>query len=436
MGHLLYFIFLNVIMTTDAGFMAPLFSRISEIFNVSDTDISWLISIMSIASAVFLPLWGMISDKVNRVYMIFFMVLAGALISLCTVFTITARSEFWFFGLMRLLAVVINTSLGPAIFTLLADLVASRERGVIIGWMGIAGTVAIGMGFIVSGIIPAIIYGDDFPLAFPFWFDFFAGIGFCGLTLLLKEPERGAKDEGLMALHEKGERYEYSLTLDGARDILKKKVNLQLLLFTFLIVVGNSALGTFFIKFLEEQHGLGTGLATLIMFGVFGVQLAGQIYWGGIGDRRFKERKEGRLKVMIRILSIGSFFLVPAFLIPFDFQDRSWMFYIFAIIMAIGSFFAVGVNPNRGVLVADVNYPEERGTVNSIMFLANTAATASIAPIFAMLAERTPLNYSGAFFLVLAVSLPSSILVLLPMRETIGPGIEKIQEDLRKRVER
>lgn len=435
MKHLLYFIFLNIIITTDIGFTAPLISKMATVFGVTVQHIAWLISIMAIAAAVFMPLWGVIADKVNRIYLIFLIVLSGAIISLFTVFTISWQSEFWIFGTMRFLAVVINTSLGPAVFTLLADLVPSKNRGGVIGWMGIAGTAAIGLGFIVSGILPPLFYGSDFPLEFPFWFDFFAGLIFCGLTLLLKEPKRGVQEEGLEEFYQRGESYTFTLTLKGALDFFRNSLNLKILLFHFLFITTSNLLGTYFITFLVEQHGVGEGFATLVMFIIFGIQLIGQIFWGQMGDKQYREKKNARLMVMIKSLGLGMFFIVPAFLIPFNFQERYWLFILFALVLSIGSFFSVGVNPNRGVLIADVNFPEVRATVNSIIFLAKTAATAIFVPIFATLAENTLLNYSGAYFLFIICCLPASFIVLISMRGSVIPNVEKIQIELKKRVE-
>ncbi|NVM02962.1 MAG: MFS transporter [Candidatus Helarchaeota archaeon] len=304
--------------------------------------------------------------------------------------------------------------------------------------MGIAGTAAIGLGMTVSGIIPSLIYGSNFPLEFPFMFDFFAGLFYCGLTLTLKEPERGAQDEGLEELRQRGETYDYTLTLDGALDFFKRSINLKLFFFLFLLIIVNSTLGKLFILFLNVQHGVSTGLATLMMFSIFGIQLVGQIYWGNIADRKYREKKDGRLNVMIKILGIGMCFIIPAFLIPFTFNYPAGiiLFYIFAIVLATGSFFIIGTHPNTGVIVADVNFPEVRATTNSIMLLANTAATAIFIPIFTILAIYTPLNYSGTYFIFMLICFPSAFLFLLSMRKSIIPNIEKIQEELRRRVEK
>ncbi len=433
--YLLYFIFLNIILTTDVGFTAPLIAKIALYFGVERIYVSWLISIMAIASAAFLPVWGVIADIVNRVKLIFIIVLSGAFVSFLTIFTISFHADFWIFGVMRFLAVVINASLGPAVFSLLVDLVPSKNRGAVIGWMGIAGTAAVGLGYIVSGIIPPLIYGSDFPLEFPFWFDFFAGLFFCGLTFRLKEPKRGGTDEGLRELYEKGETYTYTLTFDGALDFFRNPLNRKMFVFQFLIFTVNTMLGTYFITFLEVQHGREPMFGTIWMFIIFGIQLVGQIYWGGQGDKNFREKKDGRLLTMIKSSSIALCFLIPVFLVPFNFNGGVGLFYLFALILAIGSFFGVGVNPNSGVVVADLNFPEVRATVNSLMFLAHTAALAISAPLFVTIAESTPLNYSGTYFMYISICLPLALLILLSMRKSIIPGIEKIQVELQRRTE-
>ncbi|HME55047.1 MAG TPA: MFS transporter [Candidatus Lokiarchaeia archaeon] len=431
--HLLYFIFLNIIMTTDTGFTAPLITKISTIFSVTVSEISWLISIMAITAAAFMPLWGYLADKLNRVHLIFAITLVGAIIHLVTAFTITARAEFWVFGLMRFLAVIDTVAVGPAVYTLITDMVPASQRGVIIGWIGFAGTLGIGTGIVVSGVMPTIFYGENFPLEFPFLFDFFGGVLFCVLTVFIKEPARGAHEEGLKELQGREATRLAELTTNRW-SFFKKSVNLMLLSFQFLCNVVSTALGTYFITFLVKQYAVPTSIATLLMMGIFGIELLSQVLWGGAGDRRYRSAKNGRSRLMIVIMGIGGCFLIPAFLIPFNFQDRSWMFALFAIMLATGSFFVVGTSPNLNALVADVNFPEVRGSINSIVLISQTAATAIFSPLFAFLAEATPLNYSGSFFIFMATCIPIAFVILIAMKGLIVPNIDAIQAELQRRA--
>ena len=380
-----------------------------------------------------MPLWGYLADKVNRIHLIFAITLAGAMIHLATACTIIDRTEFWVFGVMRFLAVVDTVAVGPAVYTLITDMVPAKERGAIIGWVGFAGLIGIGMGSIVSGVIPTLLYGPDFPLEFPFVFDFFAGALFCALTLFMKEPARGAQEEGLKELQERGVSYKITATTNRWA-FFKKRVNLLLLSFQFLCYVISTVLGTYFITFLVRQYGVSTGLATMLMMGIFGIELLGQIFWGNKGDKSFREEKDGRSRIIIRIMEVGACFLIPAFLLPFDFQERFWLFIVFAIMLALGAFFVVGTTPNVSALVADVNFPEVRGSINSIFFLAQTASTAIFSPLFAFLAEATPLNYSGSYFIFMVVCIPLACIILIVTRKSIVPNIEAMQAELQHRA--
>ncbi len=434
--HLLYFINLNIVITTDAGFLAPLISKMMIVFGVSLIQISLYISLMTLIPALLIPIFGIMADKLKRILIIFFTVLSGALVSVIMAFVIISELNFIFFALFGILAATMNAAIGPAIFSLLVDYVPPSNRAGIIAWLGISGTAAIGLGYLVSGIIPSIIYGPQFPLWFPYIFDAVLGFIFAGLILLIKEPHRGIQEEGLRELYEKGGSYEYTLTFAGAKDFIKKPINRRILLFEFFLRIRHAILGTYFITFLIVTHGFNELTATEVMFALFGIQLIGQVYFGRKGDIAYQSRKDGHLQVMIKTLGLSLFFVPWVFLIPFNFQTTTGLalFFLFAGVLIIGSFFEVGAIPSVGAILAEVNPPEVRGTANSINFLLITIGRAIMVPLYAIICiDLLNGNYALTFFFFILFDIPAFI-ILLTMRKIMVPSIEKIQEELKVRI--
>ncbi len=434
--HLLYFINLSIITNTDAGFIAPLIVKIKSTFLVDLITVSVYLTLLTIIPALLVPAFGIVADKFKRSPIIFIIVLCGAIISSLMVLVIMFSQNFILFAFFGIIAGIINFSLGPILFSLIVDYVPAKNRAGVIGWMGIAGTSAIALGFIVSGIIPISLFGSDFPLWFPYIFDAIFGFIFAGLTLLLKEPPRGIQEEGLMDLYSKGEKYEYTLTFKGTIKYIKNPINQRIILFVSFSTILSGMLGTYFITFLIENHGFNEATATLVMFAIFGIQLFGQIYWGKKGDQIYQTVKNGHLKIMIKTLIMSIIFVSWVFLIPFNFETSIgfYLFLFFAIILAIGSFFGVGPIPNTGAVVASVNLPEIRGTANSINFLLKTIIKAIMIFLFAVISVNLlKNNYALTFFFFTLFNIPA-IIILFTMKKIIINSIEKVQEELKERV--
>jgi MFS family permease len=436
MKLLLFFIALNIITTTDAGFNAPLIVKMTSVFNVDVVVVSFYLSLLTTIPALLIPIFGILSDKFKRVLIVFIVVLCGALVSVLIVLVILFVQNFVIFAIFGILAGTINIALGPTLFSLIVDYVPAKNRAGVIGWMGIAGTTAIALGFIVSGIIPVSIFGPDFPLWFPYVFDAVSGFLFAGLTLLIKEPPRGIQEEGLSELYAKGESYSYTLTFEGAKDFIRSPINQRLILFNVFSKILSGMLGTYFITFLIINHGFNEATATYIMFAIFGIQLFGQIFWGNKGDKAFQIEKDGHLKIMIKTTLMALFFVTWVFLIPFNFETQVgiYLFLFFAIILAIGSFFGVGSIPSFGAVIAAVNPPEIRGTANSINFLITTVVKSVFLIIFALIAVNLLNNNYSLTFFFFALSYIPTLLVLLTMRKIIVPSIDKVQEKLKAGV--
>ncbi|MHA1805453.1 MAG: MFS transporter [Promethearchaeota archaeon] len=235
---------------------------------------------MTLIPVLLIPVFGLMADKFKRNLLVFFIVLGGAIVNLMMAFISAYLKNFILFSIFGIGAALMNAAIGPTLFLLLIDFVPPKNRASIIAWLGISGTAAIGFGCIISSIIPTIIYGSQFPLWFPCFVDAIVGFIFSLLILLIKDPLRGIQEEGLQELYESGGSYNYTLTFMGARRLLKDPVNKRLILFDFFIGIRYALLGTYFITFLIENHGLNEFTATQLMFGLLSIQLIGQIYFG------------------------------------------------------------------------------------------------------------------------------------------------------------
>ncbi len=412
----------------DAGFIAPLIVKMQNMFNITLIEIAFFLSLLTLIPALLNPTFGILADKYKRLVIIFIAILCGATVSTLMVVVILFTQNFMLFATLGILAAIINIAIGPAVFSLLVDFVPAKNRAGVIGWMGIAGTTAVGLGFIVSGIIPGIIFGPDFPLWFPYAFDAVAGFIFAGLTLLIKEPPRGIQEEGLQDLYESGKKYEYTLTFDGAKGYITKRMNQKIISFLVFVRLLSGMLGAYFITFLIVNHGFTVGNATSLMMLIFAVQLFGQVYWGKKGDQAFQAQKDRHVKIMIKTLTISILLVTWIWFIQADL----W-FVVFCIVLAVGSFYGVGVNPNIGAVVAAVNPPEIRATANSVNFLVTIVVKSVMLVLFALICVNLlNSNYALTFFFFSLFYIPA-LAILFSMKKTIIHTIENVQEELKEK---
>lgn len=129
----------------DLFVVSPLLPFISETYRISTAMTGWMVTVFAVTYAIFIPIFGWLSDKNGRRAFIIFGLILFIISSLLTAF---APSFFWLI-VSRILAGVSVASITPVIYAIIGDIAPRNRTGT---WLSIT----------VSGHISALSAGAPF----------------------------------------------------------------------------------------------------------------------------------------------------------------------------------------------------------------------------------------------------------------------------------
>lgn len=427
-GFIVFIILLNLVITADVGLDMALIVKITALYGVTDFDFSLFILDPFLGLYIlFMFVWGYASDRVSRKQIMFFTILLGDLFILGTGLALYWRWPFWAVASCRALSAVGLAGVVPVSSSMLVDVVPPEERAGAFAWMGVAGLLGTGLGFLISGLLAWM------GVFVPYLIGAGLGLGFAIGVLFLRDPPRGQTEKALSELIAQG-KLDYAYRISGRQllDLARHPSNLYLFGFAFLYNLPGAALGSFFITFLIRNHGFQEGPAAIFTCVVFGTEVFGQLYFGRLGDRRYQRLSHGRLQVMFWTTLAGLPFLAAGFVLPFSAHDLPRMA-LFSLLVMLGSGVMIGANPNRMATVCDLNLPEHRGTIIGLNTIAGTLSSLVAAPACTFLALRLSGSYAHAFLILFLCFIPAA-LILLPLRRRFASDLAATAATLKSRA--
>ncbi len=416
--------------------LIPSYPAIQAEFGIPESLIAIPDAFFVLISAFFALLWGYYTDRVNRTKVI----LAGAI--------------FWTFGMLltsfsvsypmlvisRMLS---GSGLGcvlPAGYSIISDAIPPDERSGWFGTLAVLSSISNGIGQGLSSFLGPII-----SWRFPFFLLAIISIVLLFLLLIIKIPQRGAREEELIDLTDLNLEYSYKISKHDLNEILKKKTNRYLIIQGFFAIIPGTILVYFMLSMLTSHyfHELPEAirLQTASIFGgMVGVgYLLGNMLLSYIGDVLFRKNRKNRavfaticmfltvpfcLLMLISIEPISSEFvknmdypkeIPPTEIFTYIFLTIQEVFivypsYIFYFIFAfIGSIFSTGFVSNKNAVMIDVNLPEYKGTSSSFFSLSEQIGKGST-----LLISFTLISILGSVFNMMFIAIffwiPAAIL--------------------------
>lgn len=338
--------------------MIPAFTKIlAERLATPDYIFVFITGITTLVATTTSLVWGYWGDKTSRKKLLF----VGTIIWSVMIFCSAMFGVNWI--LLLIFHVIAGFGLGCIAsvgFSIIVDFVPPKRRGLAMSLWGFSQGAGSAIGYIfafvfvngwnISFLILAIItFG--FILTFP----------------LTKDPERGATEEDLKDLREKGIPYDYTIKRKDLGKILRTKTNWWIIGEAFF---SQMIWGTFqFLNVLFTYKLLEIGLALEtahqggeIIAGVFAAGAVGSLVFGILGDRYHKKN----LRARPLISSIGTLIAIPLFIIALLLP--LYPLFIPSLALAFVSvIFMHAEDPNDLAMLSDLNLPEHRGTMFGLM---------------------------------------------------------------------
>ena len=333
----------------DRQVIVSLFPYLKAEWNLSDTQLGALVSVVSITVALGALPVALFADRVSRV---------KSIVAMATMWSLATISCMFTRGYSGLLAARAAVGLGEAGYgsvgaALIASHFPSRLRGAVLAGFFASASVGSVLGVMLGGVI-ATHWG---------WQAAFGVVGVPGLLFALMYLK--VRDYRTVALAPALNAKRQSLREAGLH-IVKVLARAPTMLWVCiggaaqLIVV--SALWSWLPSYLNRVHGVAPAQAGLQAALVVLCGAAGSVVWGAVVDRAGARRPRRRLATMALLCVVSMVVLVMAFGLG---AGASWQFAL----IACGGFLATcSVGPVSAIVI-DVVHPGVRATGSSVLAL-------------------------------------------------------------------
>ncbi|MBT8228230.1 MAG: MFS transporter [Dactylosporangium sp.] len=436
------------------GLVPPLYREIGAGLAVPASTVGWVTATAFLVSAFASVGWAYVGDRADRKPLL----VAGTLIWAVGTASTGAAPTWGVFLAAQVVAAVGLGAVGAVGFSVVSDLIAPRRRGLVMSLWGLSQGVGTLAGTLVGGLAGA----DNWRR--PFWIVTALGLAASAAYLLTYDIRRGQSEPELAKVFAEGGEYTHRISLADLRPILARRTNV------WLIAQGLTAQVTFgslvwlpqLFRARAEAQGyvaetataIGSVYATLFQLG--GVL---SIVGGLIGDRMQRRTPRGRALVAAIGVLAGIPFYVVLFFVPFRFpvpRDAGNGEIIRTVLQGVvtepvlalsllTALLALGLTaanaPNWFALIADVNPPEHRGSVYSLVNLVNgvgrSAGNGVVGMVFRALGggQATPASYAVGLAAFQVFFLPTALAFYLASRSA-PRDIRAVVTLLRARADR
>ena len=349
---------INAMNFYDRQILAAVMEPIRKEWVLSDSSMGLLGTAFTLLyAAVGVPL-GRLADSWTRTRLLSLGVTAWSLLTSASGLAWNYASLF----VTRLGVGVGEASCAPAANSLIGDLYPPAQRGRALSVFMLGLPIGLFLSYLLSGRI-AHAYG----WRSAFYFALLPGLVLAGLSLLIKEPQRGAADHGPRA----GSRREGS----PYRLVLGMPTMLWIILSGALHNFNMYAVNSFLTAFLIRYHHLDLKKASFTSAVVLGaVGVIGLLGGGWAADRLSKSRADGRLLVA----AVSMLVATPCIYIALEQPVGAIL--PFMVSMGTGSMLMFVYYSGVYAAIQDVVEPALRGTAMALYFFAMYVMGASLGP--------------------------------------------------------
>jgi MFS family permease len=352
------FILITTLISSISNMISPNLETISSYFGFGKniTPLGLLTFSFTLATGIFMLIFGYLADKFVRKWIVCGGAFIFSIFSCLTILVPTGFMGYMFFFILTVIIGIGYGALVPSIFSLIGDIISKESRSKGYSFFSIASF----FGVVVGTGLAVFVGASDWRI--PFFIIGIMGIIAATLFIFFKEPSRIGRDQSYL-LERDGIEYTYRIKFSDLSTIFKKKANIWLVV-NFVDNVPSGIILFLLYAYMEEYHGITQEITIFIMLSILIFIILGTVVFGIIGDKVFSK---GSKKIRVKLALFGNIFPIPflfiALIIPFRAPNIFPGLLIWVILFMIGMFTNGAVNGNWYATVADLNLPENRGTV-------------------------------------------------------------------------
>ncbi|CAD5244956.1 MFS transporter [Thermococcus camini] len=367
---ILLLVLMAAFLMADQNLLPPNYQQIMAEFGISETQMGLVSTIFVATSALITIVWGFLSDIKGRKKLLVVGVLLGEIPCFLTAFV----SSYYELLLMRLFTGIGVGSIIPIGYSLIADMFPSEERGK--GYAFIQ--TAFGFGTLFGMIMAGLIGGWRLPFILASVPNFILAPLF---YVIAEEPKRGAGEEEVRKLIERGVEYTYRLSWEAVRKSFRTKTNLLIFLQGLAGTVPWGVLMYWLVSFLIVTRGMEKETATFVLLILGIATVIGTLVGGYVGDYFERRSPGGRALITGAAIFIGMLAAIGVIVYPLP-SELSPLQWALLALYSIGLLQLVSfAGPNVTAIISQVNLPEDRGTVFGVFNIIDNVGKA-LGPLF------------------------------------------------------
>ncbi|HME56586.1 MAG TPA: MFS transporter [Candidatus Lokiarchaeia archaeon] len=336
-------------------------------FGIDATPLGIVQSTFMFLGGASMVAFGYLSDKMNRVRILF---VGTLLFSIPSIFIALVGYGIGGYTLFFVLQVICGLGLGmayPTAFSLTGDIVPAKDRSKGFSYFSIATNLGIVFASLLGALMPPNLWQVSYILFG------IAGLVCASFLFFLKEPSRLGRDFLYLAGKDAVD-YSYRIRLTDVKVIFKKKANVWLII-NFVSTIPMGIILFLLYDYLQLYHGVPKQMALAFLAIVVVALFAGTIVFGMIADNFYKKgNKRARVIVCVFSNTAPIPFILIGVLVPFQLSTGGSIADLFSIpnaqlmiiLVTIGIFLVGGCYGPWYATVVDLNLPEHRGTVLSL----------------------------------------------------------------------
>lgn len=347
---------MTLLLFADQMIMSAILPELSKEYGTSETTLGLIGSAFTLTGAFVSILFGYISDKGSRKAMLVLVIMIGEIPCIMTGIPYFTQS-IGAFAALRLLSGIGLGGVYPVSYSVLADYFKEQHRSTAAAWMNTAWSVGTVLGVVLAGFLTnkygwrisfILIGAPNIPIAI-----FFA--------LYAKEPARGRTEDALEDLIQKGLVYKQKINLRDFNIILRIRTNLYIFLQGIPGTIPWGILTYWAITFFQVYRHVSKEMATTI-FLVLGVgSTLGGIFFAYVGEWLYKKSPKYMPMLCGIVVLIG---IIPtAILINLPVANMK----MYLTLGFVTGFLIAVATANVPAIIMNVNRPEHRGTVFSVL---------------------------------------------------------------------
>ncbi len=361
----------SVFFIADTQLIAPNVNVIKLEFGKVDEQIGLISTIFIFSGAIIALLWGYFADRYQRKRLVLATIVLGEIPCLLTGYVESYEQLL----VMRALTGLGIGGIMPLTFSMVGDLVSDRERPAAAAWLGLAEGMGIAGGMLMAGHLGdssvELLGASGWRL--PFVLAALPNFMLAPVFLLVcKEPTRGGAERSIQAQMAEGREYTRRIQLKDYKVIFANRTNLYYLLQGVPGTIGWGVFLFWMVTFFIEDKNMSKALAPNPSILVRGCLLVGA-FGGGLVGNYLHAKSPRWLPIFCGVTTlVGMALFLVMFAVPLPADPSGGQLALtIGVGMVAGLFIAI-TGPNVKAIVLNVNPPENRGAMMSVITLADS----------------------------------------------------------------